>query len=134
MEGEEMDEQNFNNQNDSNNNYQDYTSNAQYQQPSYQQPQEPKQTNVLAIVGMVLGIISILAGCCGWYSLILAIPGLICSILSRKQSKTGMAVAGIVCSIVGIVLGIIMTIFAFGILAAIGSSDYEDILRYYESM
>ena len=123
-----MDEQNMNNQND---NYQDYTS--QYQQNSYQPEQEPpKKTNVLAIVGMILGIVSILMGCCGWYSIIFGIPGLICSILSRKQGKSGMSVAGIVCSIIGIIIGILMTVLAFGVLYILGSSPvYQELLQYY---
>lgn len=126
-----MEEQNMNNQN---NNYQDYTS--QYQQNSYQPQQEPpKQNNVLAIVGMILGIISILMGCCGWYSIIFAIPGLICSILSRKQGKSGMAVAGIVCSIIGIIIGVLMTVLAFGMLAIVGSMpEYQELMEQYGSL
>lgn len=124
-----MEDQNLNNGSD---NYQDYTSNAQYQN-SYQPQQEPpKQTNVLAIVGMILGIISILAGCCGWYSLFLGIPGIICSVLARKQGKSGMATAGIVCSVIGIIIGILMTVMAVGILAVLGSSpEYQELLQYY---
>ena len=124
-----MEDQNLSNGSD---NYQDYTSNALYQN-SYQPQQEPpKQTNVLAIVGMILGIISILAGCCGWYSLFLGIPGIICSILARKQGKSGMATAGIVCSVIGIILGILMTVLAVGLLAVLGSvPEYQELLQYY---
>ena len=124
-----MEDQNFNN---GSNNYQDYTSNGQYQN-SYQPQQEPpKQTNVLAIVGMILGIISILAGCCGWYSLFLGIPGIICSILARKQGKSGMATAGIVCSVIGIILGILMTVMAVAIVGILGSSpEYRELMQYY---
>ena len=113
-----------------NNNYQDYTT----EQQNYYQPQgePPKKTNVLAIVGMILGILSILLGCCGWYSLLLGIPGLICSILSRKQGKSGMAVAGIVCSIIGIIIGILMTVIALGLLALVGSTgEYQELMQYY---
>ena len=124
-----MEDQNFNN---GSNNYQDYTSNGQYQN-SYQPQQEPpKQTNVLAIVGMILGIISILAGCCGWYSLFLGIPGIICSILARKHGKSGMATAGIVCSVIGIILGILMTVMAVAIVGILGSSpEYRELMQYY---
>ena len=115
-----------------NNNYQDYTSNQQYQNTYQPQEEPPKKTNVLAIVGMILGILPILLGCCGWYSLLLGIPGLICSILSRKQGKTGMAVAGIVCSVIGIILGVLITVMAFGILAIIGSTpEYQELMQYY---
>lgn len=96
-----------------NNSYQNdsgFTENSSYQSSYQQEP--PKQTNALAIVGMILGILSLLLGCCGWYSLLLGIPGLICSILSRKNGKTGMAVAGIICSVIGIVISIAVTVMA----------------------
>ncbi|MBQ8231607.1 MAG: DUF4190 domain-containing protein [Lachnospiraceae bacterium] len=124
-----MEDQNFDN---GSNNYQDYTSNGQYQNPYQPQQEPPKQTNVLAIVGMILGIISILAGCCGWYSLFLGIPGIICSILARKQGKSGMATAGIVCSVIGIILGILMTVLAVAIVGIFSSiPEYQELLQYY---
>ena len=82
-----MDEQNYSTQNEQNNNYQDYTGNQQYSyQPTNQEPPR-NQSNVLAIVGMILGIISIPAGCCGWYSLFLGIPGLICFIEEAGEER-----------------------------------------------
>lgn len=91
-----------------------------------------QQTNVLAIVGMILGIVSILIGCCsGWYAILIGIPGLICSILSRKQSKTGMAVAGIVCSIIGIIIGILLTVILIGLLAIL--ELYPELFEILES-
>lgn len=51
------------------NNYQDYTANVQPQAATTAPVQQPenKETNVLAIVSLVLGILSIILGCCtGW--------------------------------------------------------------------
>lgn len=51
------------------NNYQDYTANVQPQAAATAPVQQPenKETNVLAIVSLVLGILSIVLGCCtGW--------------------------------------------------------------------
>lgn len=51
------------------NNYQDYTANVQPQAATTAPVQQPenKETNVLAIVSLVLGILSIVLGCCtGW--------------------------------------------------------------------
>lgn len=77
------------------------------------------QTNVLAIVGLVMGILAIVLGCCmGWVGIIPGIAGIICSVLSKKQGKTGMATAGLICSIIGCVVGLIMVIFGALILAA----------------
>lgn len=81
----------------------------------YQAPQ--KKTNVLAIVGMILGIVSIPACCFAWVGCVFGIAGLICSIISFKNGKSGMGIAGVICSILGIIGGIIMTVVG---LAALG--------------
>lgn len=118
------------NQNSQNNsNYQDNTTNMQYQTPPVQSNyQEPKKTNVLAILGLIFGIVSIVT-CCAWYlSAILGIAGLVCSILSKKNGKTGMATAGIVCSIIGLVLCLVIFVFA----VIIGtSSEFADLMSLY---
>lgn len=104
------------------------------EQYSYQEPQKepPKQNNVLAIVGMILGIISIPVGCCGWYSFFFGIGGLVCSILSRKQEKTGMSVAGIVCSIIGIVIALLMLLLTFVVLGLLASEpELQKLLQIY---
>ena len=87
------------------NNYQDYTANVQPQAATTAPVQQPenKETNVLAIVSLVLGILSIILGyCTGWIG----------ALFANKQGKTGLAKAGLICSIIGIVLGIIITILA----------------------
>lgn len=56
------------------NNYQDYTANVQPQAAATAPVQQPenKETNVLAIVSLVLGILSIVLGCCtGWIGALL---------------------------------------------------------------
>ena len=102
-----MDGQNF--QNDQNN-YQDYTTNVQ---PTQAVVEEPKQTNVLAIVSLVLGRLAIVCGCClAWVGCLFGIAGIICAVLSKKNGKSGLATAGLICSIAGIVLGLAITIFS----------------------
>ena len=107
------------------NNYQDYTTNVQ-PQVAVTTPVQPenKDTNVLAIISLVLGILSIVLGCCtGWIGalfgiggfelfLILLFGGIICAVFANKQGKTGLAKGGLICSIVGIVLGILITVLA----------------------
>lgn len=123
-------EQNYTNQNEQNN--QDYQYDRQYSYQPDQQRQPQKQNNTLAIVGMILGILSILAGCCGWYGLLLGIPGLICSIISRKNGKSGMSVAGIVCSIIGILIGVLMTIMAYVIIAVLATEpEFQQFFEMY---
>lgn len=77
---------------------------------------EQNKTDVLSIIGLVLGILSILMGCCcTWLGLILGIAGVICSIIGNKNSKTGLGTAALICSIVGCVfavLGVIIGLFS----------------------
>ena len=64
------------------------------------------------IASMVLGIVALCLGCCFWYiSLPLAIVGVILGFVGIKRPGKGMAIAGIVCSIIAlapITLGIIL--------------------------
>ena len=108
------------------NNYQDYTANVQPKATVEVPKAENKETNVLAIVSLVLGILSIVLGCCsGWVGALFGIGGVICAVFANKQGKTGLAKGGLICSIVGIVLGILITILAviFSV-AMIGSGVY----------
>lgn len=113
-----MDGQNFQNNQDNTqdatpvNNYQDNTATVQNQVPPTA-PEAPKQTNALAIVSLVLGILAIVLGCCtAWVGCLFGVAGVICAVFANKQGKTGLATAGLICSIVGIVLGILMTVLA----------------------
>ena len=101
--------------------------NNSYEQPNYQQPvppDQPQKTDTLAIVSLILGIAAIVLGCCITYlGIALGIGGIICSVMSKKKQKSGMATAGMVCSIVGIVFAVLWIIFSaviIGMLAASG--------------
>ena len=100
--------------------------NNSYEQPGYQQPSspEPQKTDTLAIVSLILGIGAILMGCCITYlGIALGIGGIICSVMSKKKQKSGLATAGMVCSIIGIVFAaiwIIGSVAILGMLAAAG--------------
>lgn len=111
------------------NNYQDYTANVQPQAATTAPEQTGNnETNVLAIVSLVLGILSIVLGCCtGWIGALFGIGGIICAVFANKQGKTGLAKAGLICSIVGIVLGIIITILA----AVFSVAFMSEFANYY---
>lgn len=81
---------------------------------------------VLGIVSIVLGTFS--AGTLGWAGAIMGIVGIILGSSARKNSpieKRGMATAGLVCSIIGTVLCLILYIACaacIGGLASLGST------------
>ena len=61
----------------------------------------------MAVASMVLGIVSIVFSFIGglnFVGLVVGIVGLVLVILDKKKAPSGMATAGIVCSIIGIVL------------------------------
>ena len=73
--------------------------------------------NGLAIAGMVLGILSIVLFFLSWIDTIIAIVGLVLSLVGLSKSKLlgglgrGMAIAGIVTSSVGIVASLVFLAF-----------------------
>ena len=72
---------------------------------------EPDEGPGFAIAGMVCGILSMVLCCCQYYvSGILAIIGLVFSIIVLKNGKPGkgMAIAGVVCSVIGIVIALFL--------------------------
>lgn len=98
--------------------YQPYGQPQQYNEPYFNQKYpayqevEDKSAKNFAIASLVLGIVSFF--CCG---LICSILGLIFGILSRKRmpQNNGMATAGIVLSIIALVLGAIGFILIFAL-------------------
>lgn len=115
--------------------YQDNTQ-TPYQQSyanTYSEPQQPKnQTNILAIVGLVLGILSIVLSCCYGIGILFGIAGIICSALSKKKGKSGVGTAGLICSIVGTVFSVLMIIYFIAIFAyAFSDPDLQNIINSY---
>lgn len=103
--------------------------NGSYEQPSYQQPtppEQPQKTDTLAIVSLILGIAAIVMGCCVTYlGIALGIGGIICSVMSKKKQKSGMATAGMVCSIIGIVIAVLWIIFSVAIMGMLAASGID---------
>lgn len=91
------------------------------------QPGQPgKQgTDGMAIASLILGIFSIVCCCLTYVSIVAAIVGLVLGILSRKKNPTnGLALAGIICSAVGLALSIIVLIIAI-IAVVTGETAYN---------
>lgn len=129
-----MDGQNFQNEQNTNvestqQNY--YQDNTTTQVPPVVETAPEKKTDTLAIVSLVMGILSIVLSCCNTYvGIILAIVGIVLSVISQKNNgKSGMAIAGLVCSIIAIVLSVILIILAAVGLAILSEAgiDYSSL-------
>jgi hypothetical protein len=67
----------------------------------------------MGIAGMILGIVAIIVSfvpCFGFWAIVLAVVGLVLSVVSMSQAKKagaskGMAIAGLICSILAIIIG-----------------------------
>lgn len=117
-----MDGQNFQNEQNKINEYTTYT------QPQTVIVEQPKQSNALAIVSLVLGILSIVSCCCiGWIGLFLAIGGIVCAAIARKKNPTGIAMAGLICSIVGIGFSLVSICFSTAFSAAFMEAFMEEM-------
>ena len=93
-----------------------------------------RKTNPMAVAGMIMGIISITIGCC-CYGFPFNLLGIIFSLIGLSQIKRdpqnqqgrGMAIAGLVLSILSIIL--VLALLAFGVAA-----NAPEILRKLRDM
>ncbi len=95
-----------------------YSQGQPYEQPVSAQPARavvydtmPMKNNNMAIVGLILGIFSLLGCWIPIWNLILSIGGIVSSAigLARKQ-RSGMAIGGLVASIIALLISIVITI------------------------
>lgn len=100
--------------------------NGMNQQPVYAasaQPEAPKSKG-LAVASMVLGIVALVFSCClPVVTFICALVGVILGAVSlaKKKGGKGMAIAGLVCCIIGLVPAVIITVTGTALLAEIGA-------------
>jgi hypothetical protein len=104
---------------------------APAQPPGYTAPLAQAQPSQppLAITGLVLGILTIVLFLFCWFvSVPIGIAGVICSILGRNQAReqglpTGMATAGLICSIVGLLLSVLAALLIGAIIVGTDSNN-----------
>jgi len=77
-------------------------------------PQE-NSTSAFSIASMICGVIAILACCAGILSLPFGALSILFAALSKRRGKNmpGMSITGIWLGCVGILLGILMTVYSF---------------------
>ncbi len=105
-------------------------------QPMYNAPMNPPvPAKGMAITSMVLGIVSLALFCLWYLALPCAIVGLILGGLAMSKAKaagmkSGMAVAGVVCSCIALGIAIIFMIIAIAACGA-ATSAINDFSYYY---
>ncbi len=80
------------------------------QPPTYAVPKQP--SNGLSIASLVLGILSLTTSIIWFLAIPLGVAALICGFIGRSKGGKGMATAGIITAIAGIILTIVITAFA----------------------
>jgi hypothetical protein len=100
--------------------------------PPYPGYLQPRTGNGKAVAGLVLGILSIVLFWFTFFDAIFVILGLIFSIIAMGETKAsgtggrGLAVSGLVCSIIGAVLATVFTIVVFHAANACGGFENSD--------
>lgn len=86
----------------------------------------------MAVASLVLGIISLVVGVFvsgfGWIGSILGIVGIILGAVARKngpEEKAGIAKAGLVCSILGTILGLLLYVACVACVGGLASAMPE---------
>lgn len=104
----------------------------------YSTPNTPltNNNNGMGIASLILGICSIAICCCYGVGAIPAIIGLILGILQNKKNANGIATAGIILGIIGILLNVVWLIYMIIFLSEDGLQDFVNEFssnyEYYE--
>ena len=87
----------------------------------------------MSIASLVFGILSVVCCCTGWFSLVFAALALVFGIISVRNGKGGreLAIAGMITGGCGLVLAVVMLIFA-ALAAGISGNFLKDSIRYYD--
>lgn len=94
--------------------------------PMYQEPQSNGEGGKgLAIASLILGILGLIFSCCTAYiGIPFGVVGIILGVMhNKKNGKCGMSTAGIICSVVAVVLAVVITILGLIGLSMLGNMD-----------
>lgn len=81
---------------------------------NYDVNQTPQGGAGMSIASMVLGIVALVSCCIWWISIPCGVIGIVLAVLSLKGQKPGrgMAIAGLVCAIIGLIPAILLVAFS----------------------
>ncbi len=101
--------------------------------PSYgSAPAAGSGSNPMAVVALILGILSIPASCFYGFGIILGIAAIVLGVMAGRKAKAGqagqggLAKAGLITGIVGIVVGIVILILVAVGISFLNSTDCND--------
>ena len=79
----------------------------------------------MGVASLVLGIISVVLAVlfsgCGWLAAILGLIGIVLGTSARKKGQGGVATAGLVLSIIGLILGLLMYVACAAMVGGLAS-------------
>ena len=85
-----------------------------------------KKTHAWGVASLILSIIGLLLIFAPYIGIFCSILAVVFYGIQKKHEHTGIATAGLVIGIIGIVINAIMLIFVVGLLALFGSGTYDD--------
>lgn len=75
-----------------------------------------KREDNMALASLIMGIIGIVTSCCCFGGVIFGILGIVFAVLSRNEGRfEGNSLAGLITSIIAVVLTMLLSFFYFGI-------------------
>ena len=99
-----------------------------------QMPEQKPSANACQIISLILGILSIICCCFGIISTVFAIAGIILAIVGNKKQKHGVGTGGLVCSIIGLVLSLIILAISFAGRSYVAPRTMDEIFDYLEEL
>ena len=99
--------QGYQNQDPNNQGYQNYNQGGYQNYPPY--PFMQKKRSGFDTASLACGIASLVLCCCTYLSILLGILGVVFALVGKNRcgSMSGMAIAGLICGIVGALLGVV---------------------------
>ena len=98
--------------------------------PYAEAPQKPGPY-AFQVISLILGIISLLCCCTGIIGMIIGAVGIILAVIGNKAGKHGVGTGGLVCSIIGFILALI--ILGLSVLTSYAiPRDMNDWYEYFE--
>ena len=103
--------------------------------PNYNSAPQPNRPGGFAIASLVCGIISVILCCTGVLSIPTGALGILFAVLTKRkgQNMSGLCIAGIWLSCVGMALGILMTVYSFFMVFS-NPVLYEEVNTMFQTM